>query len=203
MQPRPAALIAHLIARKPFIVRHLIWIRARNRTSGVLEDIGLWTGDDHQEIVVDGVTRTYYGAGGIAQMEALTSGVGTDIRRARLSLSPMAPEVEIAIRGYDVRQALVEIHRLLIDPETMQAIGSPVRRLSGWIDGVEMTVAGGANEMRCEVTIVTSSRAGTRTLSLKKSDATQRLRKTASGVDDRFYQYADLSGAVPVRWGEK
>lgn len=201
MQSRPAALTDHLTARQPFIVRHLVWISARNRGSGAVETIGLWTGDDHQDITVDGTVRTYYGAAGIARMEPLTCGVGTDVRRTRLSLSPMAPEVEQAIRGYDVRQAPVQIHRLLVDPETMRSIGTPVLRLVGWIDGVEMTTAAGGEEWRCEVTLVTSARAGTRSLSLKKSDASQRLRKTASGAEDRFYQYADVSGAVPVRWG--
>ena len=34
MQFRPAALRAHLAARKPFAVHYLMWITARNRQTG-------------------------------------------------------------------------------------------------------------------------------------------------------------------------
>ena len=203
MQSRPAAVVTHLANRRPFIVRWMIWVEAANRSSGASETMGLWTGDDHEDIVVDGQSRFYFGAGGLVAIEPIAHGVGTDIRTQKATLAPMTPEVEMLIRGYDTRHCPVEIHRLLINPDTMAAIGTPVRRLKGTLETLSLITAEGGREGRAELTIATSARAGTRTLALKRSDATQRRRALPGGGEDRFYQYADISGAVPFKWGEE
>lgn len=203
MQARPTALANHLNARLPILVRWLMWISARNRATGATETLGLWTGEDHQELVVAGQTRTYFGAGGLVGLDPIRAGVGTDIRETRARLSPMTPEVEMAIRGYDVRQAPIEVHRLILNPATMQAVGSPVLRLRGWVNKAVIVTAGDGQEGRCDFTIVSSARAGTKTLSLKKSDASGKLRVLPAGGEDRFFKYTDISGAVPVKWGSK
>lgn len=203
MQFRPAAMRAYLSRRDPFVVQHLVWIAARNRASGAVETIGFWTGEDHREISVGGQTRTYYGAGGLLALEPISHAVGTDIRTVRATLAPMAPEVAMAVRGYDPRQAPVEVHRMLLNPTNYAIIGTPVRRLKGWIDRLELPVSDEGREARCELTIASNARAGTRTLALKKSDASQRLRRLPDGREDRFYRYTDITGAVPLKWGEE
>lgn len=203
MQARPAALTSLLAARSPVIAHQLVWITGRNRATGATQTLGLWTGDDHQDIVVDGQTRSYYGAGSLIAVDPIRAGVGTDVRTTKARLSPLAPEVEMEIRGYDVRQAPVEIHRLVIDPVTMQPVGTPVLRLRGWVNKIEIKTAGDGGEGSCELSLVSSARAGTRKLALKKSDASGRLRKLPGGGEDRFFQFADISGAVPIKWGSK
>lgn len=203
MQSRPTVLSQHLIDRKPILVAWLVWITGRNRVTGAVESLGLWTGDDHQEIAVGGQLRTYYGAGGLVSLDPIRAGVGTDIRETRLRLAPMAAEVEQEVKGYEVRQAPIEVHRLVIDPTTMQGVGGPVLRLRGWINKLNDITAGEGGEGRLDVTVVSSARAGTKTLALKKSDATGQLRTLPGGGPDRFFQYSDVSGAVPVKWGQK
>lgn len=78
--------------------------------------------------------------------------------------------------------------------------GGPVLRLKGWVNKVAEVTSGGVKEGRCDLTIVSNARAGTRTLVLKKSDASGRLRKLPDGREDRAYKYTDISGAVPVEW---
>ena len=200
-------LAAHLAARKPVLIRHMLWIAARNRATGAVEGLGLWDGDDHQDIVIDGQTRTYYGAGGLVSIEPIRHATGTDVRRVRATLAPMAPEVAMAIRGYDPRTAPVDIYRQIYDPETMQPVGGPVRRLKGRISEIELTQPaekdGESDDAACSITIATGTIEGTRGLALKKSDESQKLRALPDGGQDRFYQYADISGKVPVKWGEE
>ena len=43
--------------------RVLLWIEAKNRETGLSEVIGFWSGDDHQDFLIDGEIRTYFGAG--------------------------------------------------------------------------------------------------------------------------------------------
>ena len=202
----PAAA-AHLQARRPIIIRNLIWIIARHRATNANETLGLWDGDDHQVIEIDGQMRTYYGAGGLLQIDPIGHAAGTDVRRVRVSLAPMAPEVQMAIRGYDPRTAPVEIHRLIVDPVTMAQIGQPWRQLKGRISEIEMVNPGDDGEegsnAECRLTIATNAIEGTRGLALKKSDESQKLRKLTDGRQDRFFRYTDISGKVPVIWGEK
>lgn len=205
MRATDPAIAAHLSARKPIIVRHLIWITARHRLTLAPEAIGFWDGDDHHEILVEGETRTYYAAGALIKIDQISHAVGTDVRRLRAKLAPMAPEVEAAIRGSDARTAPVQVHRLIIDPETMAVIGSPVRRLDGRISEIEFSEPDDdGSEAECRVTIATAAIEGTRTLALKKSDESQKLRALPGGAGgDRFFRYADVSGKVPVKWGEE
>lgn len=207
MRVTDPAIAAHLSARKPVLVRHMLWIKARNRATGAVEGLGLWDGDDHQDIAVNGQLRTYYGAGGLVSIEAIRQAKGTDVRRTRATLAPMAPEVAVAIRGYDPRTAPVEIHRQIYDPETMQPVGAPERLLKGRISEIELTYpaekGGESDDASCDITIATGTIEGTRGLALKKSDESQKLRKLPGGRPDRFYQYTDISGKVPVKWGEE
>lgn len=193
---------AHLAARSGRHAHILIWFTAKDRASGALHGTGFWTGADHREFVVGGRPRDYFGAGGLIQLDPVRSVIGTDVQRLNGQLHLPTPEVEMAVRGYDLRQAPVEIHRALFDPVARALIGI-TRRFEGWVDQIEITEATDTEQGSCRLTLVGTARAGTRTLSLKKSDESQKLRKLANGRPCRFYQYADISGAVPIKWGVK
>ncbi|TAG28566.1 MAG: hypothetical protein EAZ40_03425, partial [Rhodobacterales bacterium] len=68
----------------------------------------------------------------------------------------------------------------------------------GIVDEVELSISPDDGKVTCDVTVASSARYLTRTLTLKRSDASQRRRS-----DDRFLRYADVSGEVDVYWGEK
>lgn len=179
------------------VARVLVWVRARDRSTGVEATLGLWNGDDTASITVGGVARTYYGAGALLGVDPIVYSAGVQVRMQRVSLSPLSPEVAQAIRGYEPRLAPVEIHRALFDPATMALVAEPHRMFKGWIDDVSITTPEIGGDAMCEVTLASAARALTRTLPLKKSDESQKLR---SG--DRFRRYADISAAVDVYWGE-
>lgn len=197
---------AHLAQRAGRLAHVLVWITARNRATGAQESLGLWSGDDHQDVIIDGVTRTYYGAGGLLDIDQITAKVGLEVRMLQLRMTPTTEEVALLLRGYDARLAPVEIHRALFDPETMALIAPPRRRWKGWADEVSITLGpeddNGLAEGVAVVSIASNARAGTRGLTLKQSDESQKLRGLPGGGADRFYKYTDVSGAVKVKWGE-
>lgn len=198
MKSLPAALVTHLEARAGVVPRVMVWITARNRSTGAAESLGLWSGDDHREIEVGGETRLYYGAGTVLDVEPVVSSATLEVRRHALGLSAIAPEVEQALRGYDPRLAPVEVHVAHLDPGTDGLVADPVRWIVGWIDEVSITRPDPGGEARAEITIASASRALTRTLGRRKSDRS--LRARAAG--DRLRRYADVSGAVETVWGE-
>jgi hypothetical protein len=197
MRDYGTAIETHLAAGEGVAPRHLLWIEAKNRTTGEIEATGFWNGKDTREFVVNGETRTYFGAGALLGIDPIIGSVGLNVRMQRVRLAQVAPEVMQAIRGYDVRLAPVEIHRVHIDPVKGVQIGAPVRVFKGSVDEAPIPKPAVGQEASLEMTLASAARALTRTLTAKKSDAAQRR------IDptDRGREYATISGAVGVFWG--
>ena len=190
---------AAYLAGETAIVSHvLIWILARNRSTGAQEAIGFWTGDDHQTFVVEGQSRTYFGAGDVLEVPPLTSESGLQVRMHSFGLASLAPEVAMALRGYEPRLAVVEVHRVLFYGSTGAQVADPHRVLAGWIDEAQITTPAIGGQGSATITVASSARALTRTLPICKSDAQQRLR-----TGDRFRRHVDVSGSVDVVWGAR
>mgnify|MGYP006969357197 CR=1 FL=1 len=191
---------AFLAERRGHIVRWLLWVTAKNRSTGAAETAGFWTGEDDETFVVDGQSRDYFGAGGFFDLDQITYESGLNVQRQTLRLAPITPEIEQTLRTYDPRLAPVELHMAIFDPDDNSLV-SITRAIKGWIDAApirEDPKARGVVKTVCDLSIVTAARRGTRTVPLKKSDAAQKRR-----AGDRGRRYAAVSGLVPVWWGEE
>lgn len=196
MRTLPAAVAAYLAGRPDAIRVHtLVWLSARDRTTGLVQTMGLWNGPDHQQFDVGGL-RDYYGAGNVLGLDRITYGSGLDVRTHTITLAAISPEVEQAVRAYDPRFAPVEVHGLLIDPVQNIIVGAPWLALRGWVDEVEIRTPAVGSEGGIDLRIASASRALTRTLSLKRGDASQQRRG-----GDRFRRYSEISGATGDTWG--
>lgn len=194
------AELAHLQAREGVRPRLLVWITAKRRDTGAIESVGFWNGADDQDFTIGAETRAYHGAGGLLGMDDLTIETGVRVRRMSAWLATAADEVVSAVMAYDLRLAPVQIHRVLTSPHNYLPIAPPHRIWKGWIDGaVRVTPAKGLSSGRITITLASAAMALTRTLSAKYSDEAMRQR----GNDDRLFRYADVSGVVPIYWGEK
>ncbi|MFN3575364.1 MAG: hypothetical protein ACK4TJ_00030 [Tabrizicola sp.] len=198
MRSFDAATLAQFQGRTALNSRILIWATARNRNTDAPESLGLWTGAQDETFTIDGSPRVYVGAGSVMEIPAMTAQSGVAVRMQRFSLSPLSEEVAALIRTYDPRFGSIEMHRALFDPVTGVLVAEPHRIFKGIIDEIDLPVDPTSGEVRCNVTVASSARFLTRTLPLKRSDASQQLR---SG--DRFLRYAKVSGEVDVYWGEK
>lgn len=174
-----------------------MWIGARDYETGAIETRGFWDGDDHKVFNMTGGARTYYSLKGGFNIPLIQYSKGDTVQSLRISLGPLASYVQDYIRGFIMRNASVEIHSFTRPPNgawTAESI------LIGFIDEVtdsETSVdANGNTTVSYEATVTSESRMGTRTLSLKKSDATQRL----INPNDRGRRYSSISGEVKVIW---
>ncbi len=190
----------HLASRAGVRPRLLVWIVANNLSTGLPEPTGFWNGDQDASFSVGGEVRTYFGAGGLLHVDDIGFEVGLAVRKIGVWLSTSAAEVVDAVMGFDVRLARVEIHRLLTDPVSHQPVADPHRVWKGWADGSpRVTPAKGLNPGRITLTVASAALALTKGSPAKLSDAQWRL----SSGGDRILRYADVSGAVPVYWGEQ
>ena len=173
-----------------------IYITARNRTTGLAEEMGLWTGREDISVTIGGDVRTYTGAGPVVMFPPIRTRVGLTVQMQTVKLAALSDEVENAIRLYDSRLAPVEIHVIRFNADTGDFIGVD-RVFRGSIDKAPIITpqkngeGGGAS-----ISIVPSSRSLTRGLTVKRSDESQKLRS-----NDRFFRYADVAGKVERFWG--
>lgn len=192
------ATASHFATSTRMHARALLWIRALNRDTGLPETIGLWNGADHRVFSIAGEDRTYYGAGSLLSVGQITSQIGLKVRTHRVTLSPLAPEVQMLIRGYEPRFAPVEIHRALFDPNSEALIDAPHRRFKGYIDKVAFKTGPKGEKVTVELTLASAARALTIPLSRKRSNETLRARSSGDG----FRKYADVAGTITVKWGQ-
>jgi hypothetical protein len=184
--------------------RIMVWIAARNRLSGDLEGLGLWTGEDTETITVTDLwtgasaTRDFQGAGGLLGVTGLVHQAGLTVRPVRLSLSALDPTVTAAVRLYDARGVRLQIWRRTLSPHTGLQVGVPEPAFKGFVNRapIPRPVAGGIAALELEAVSVV--RLLTVPAGRRKSDAAQRLR-----LDDRFRRYKAVAGSIDVPWGQK
>lgn len=184
--------------RRDLTAHWALWIVARDMATNAPFPVGYWTGDDATSLTVSGQARNYYGAGAALSIEPITYQLGAVVQTQRVSLGPLAPEVRQVLRGYDTRQAPVELHLVTLDPSG--AVTAIERAFKGVMDRFEINEGPiddhGNSTVVCDVELVSDARFLTRTLSLKQSDSSQRLRNAGDG----FRKYADVAGEVRVVW---
>lgn len=199
MRTFPVEIENHLSARRGLRVHALLWITAQNRSSGAKEGLGLWTGLDTIDLVIEGQTRRYYGAGGLLGFEALQSSSEMLERTWSLQISGLHEAAVAAIREYNARLAPVELHSWWHDPDTDRPLADPVREFRGHVMEVSLPTPEPGGESAADLRCVSDAWRLTRGLTLKRSHSA--LRKRAP--DDRFRMNNTTSGTAQVPWGEE
>jgi hypothetical protein len=168
--------LAELQKREGVVSRMLLWITARNRSTGAAESIGLSNCDDVQVFNIGG-NRTYFGPA-IVSHEPVRGGDGLDVRYLNIDVAAFAPEVEEALRTYDARLAPVEVHLAFFSAETRALID--IRRVFlGWLDQVTIGTPAIGGEAIAQLSLASVARAGTKPLPVMRSDASQRARSAS------------------------
>lgn len=189
--------LTYLQSRNGFKAHALLWVEVRNRATGLRVGVGLWTGEEDRDFIIDGGTRTYGGAGAILGLDAIVMQTGLTVRMQRLNLSPLAPEVIAMIRDYDAGLAPAQIHRAMFDPATGNLIAAPRRIWKGVVDSAQIHTAELGGESNVPLVLSSTAQSLTKGLSLTKSDAVQQLRG-----GDRMRRYKGSTGKASVSWGE-
>ena len=198
MRDLDPALLTLLRARRGVRVILLLWIVARDRTTGADVALGFTSEIEDLTVTIGGSPRTYAAAGGALTAEPVVAETGMTVRMQTVRLSGIAPEVNAALRVADPRLAPCELHRIVIDPETGAAVGAPQLLFRGVVDAAPIRTPEKGGRVSVTLTLASATRDMTRGLSLKWSDASQQRR---SG--DRLLQYADVSGETDVWWGAR
>lgn len=180
--------------------RVLFWIEPRNRSTGAREGLGLWNGDDHQDFVVEGETRTFFGAGNVLGLQPIRSVTGLDVIYHSIELPPFTDEVRIILDQYDGHLAPVRIYSLALDVDTMEPLAAPIRFVKGTLQEAPKTlppVLGTTSKYVLK--IASNARRLTQGLPIYRSQ--NWLERRASG--DLGREHIGVSPDWVVPWGEE
>ena len=185
--------------------RIMVWIAARNRLTGDIEALGLWSGEDTETITVTDMwtgapaTRVFHGAGSLLGISPVQHEAGLSVRPVRLSLSALDAAVIDAVRVYDPRGARVQVWRRTLSPETGLQVGVPEPWFKGFCNKAPIPRPEPGGEAILEMEVVSTARLLTIPNGRRKSDAAQRARDSS----DRFRRYKAIARTIDVPWGEE
>jgi len=161
-------------------------------------------GEDVITNIVDGetlqtVSRNYYGDNApIVKMDPIPMKIGLSVDTTQVVLNHLHPAVQLMTRGYDIRNARVQIHRGYLDPVSMLLASAPRCRRLGQVNTNPTRIPEVGGQGDTTLRIVSHTRELTKTNPAKRSDETQRLRD-----GDRFRRYSGTAGMWDIFWGEE
>src|SRR5690606_5626327 len=95
------ATASYFAQRADFHGQILVWFTVRKRTTGAVEAIGFWSGADDRDFMIDGQSRTYYGASEFLSMDPIRRQLGIKTRTQRITFSAVSPVMMVLKSQYD------------------------------------------------------------------------------------------------------
>lgn len=184
--------------------RDLVWITARNRSTGAPVGIGFWLdAGDVSFNVMDALTgstvsRSFNG-GALLSVGEIENVSDLSVITVNLEFSAFDPAVELAMRTHDVRLAPVQIYTLLLDPSTGVPVAAARARFVGVID--EAPVTDGKEGEGAVVRMVAASQS--RELSRVNMDVRSHDSQLARASGDAFYKDTATVGEWDIAWGQE
>jgi hypothetical protein len=150
--------VAALAARR-LMPRDFLTITARDRETGDPVTVGFWSDlANVSALVIDPetgspVSRDFYGSGSLISISDIPAIVGVSVETVTITMSQLHDQVEEAIRLYDCKQARVEIHTGLLDPDSRKLVDPAEPLFVGFVDRIEIRTPAeggdGAAVLRC------------------------------------------------------
>jgi hypothetical protein len=186
------------------VPRRFVWIKGKSFDTGVINPIGLWTGDDDINItVVSGITglpeaRTYYGGLNL-QVSPIARTADLTIQTVTITIGQIAPVAQQLVRGYDLRLAPVEIHDMAFDTVTRQPSAAPEIAFLGITDGAPIKTPAVGQDGNVEISAISAAIAMLEHTNPAKSSYEGQKRRSG----DEFGLYSSTVANWQIPWGQK
>lgn len=193
-------------ANRTLITRNLVFVQPKSFSDGTLQDFGFWDGLGNVSFdVVDGitletVTRDFTARGAVLSVGDIQISDALNVVSVSVGLSQLNADVENAVRGYDMRNAPIQIYRALFDTTNPRALIAPARsRFVGFVNTAPLTTASEGSAGGLVLNCVGCTAELTRTNTDLRSNESQQRRSSGDG----FFQWVAATGQVQIFWGEK
>ena len=194
---------ATALAARRLAPRDFLTITARDRSNGESVTVGFWSDLANVDaLVVDPDSgapdlRTFHGAGSLISISDIPAVVGVSVQNVTITMSQLHEQVEQAIRLYDCKQARVEIHTGLLDPDSKKLIDPAERIFVGFVDHIEIRTPRENEDGAAVLTCTSGTQELLRSNPATRSHEDQQVR--APG--DAFFKDAAVCGEWRHNWG--
>lgn len=181
---------------------YFLWVEAKNRSTGAVEAMGLWSGDEDVTISVRTPTgglasRAYLGGcnlsvSGLQYVADLTDNPIT------ASMSQIAPATQQMVRGTDVRLAYCEVHGTTWNGGALSS--NPDLLWIGIVDDVQIGTPEAGGEGGIALTIRSEIMSQLTAINPAKSSDSHQKRRAPN---DRFSEYSGTIKSRKVQWYEE
>ncbi|KQS79716.1 hypothetical protein ASG25_21915 [Rhizobium sp. Leaf384] len=201
----PAFYTALVNARERGIVpRKLVSITGTLLTSMTPKIVSFWSENDDESITVTSgltgltETRLFYGGVGL-DVGPIPRVTDLTVQTVTVGASQIAPAIQEAVRGMNIRLAKVEIWDALLDPGSRLLAAAPALVWIGEVDGspIETPGIGGQGSVK----IKTNSDAIS--MLTRKNPAKSSAEEQKKRQDDDFGKYAGAVKNWKPNWGQK
>jgi hypothetical protein len=199
MRQLPVELTTYLNTRQGVRIHRLLWLKVKNRETGEIEEHGMWSGLDHREFVVDGVTRLYYGFGQFISWGDLKSEATLNIRTLAVTMPNISPEIALVLRQFDPHLAPAEVHLTAFSTDTNNLVSPPYKVFDGWIDTAPIKDGAKNGQGSAVINMIGHTRILTKVLAVRRSNESQNQRQAG----DLFFKDVGITGKVNTPWGQK
>lgn len=185
--------------------RDFAYFWPRDLDTGATVQFGFWSGIGNYSASVEdadtgaATTRSFIGGGNLLSISPIVYSMGFEAKSLQMTISGIAPAGVSMVRGYDMRRARVDIYRGIFTPGTLAQIDRAPCRLTGFVDGSEITVPEEGGEGGIILTLRQHTAELRRVSTEKRSDASQRLRD----ANDDFYQHTASVGDWEIVMGRR
>lgn len=204
---RPLDIVTQLAVRdrSRIIPRNFVAITVRTLDGDEPVRFGFTDfGEDVITNIIDGesglpTSWTFLGdSAPIQGMDPVPYKIGVEIDTTEVVLSQLHPGVQSMVRGHNCRNAKVQIHRGLLDPESMLLVAAPRCRRLGQINGTPIVTPGVGGSGSVTLRIVAQSRELTRVNPVRAGAEFYQRRS-----DDQWGKHTGTAGLWPIWWGEE
>lgn len=198
-----AAVLAAL-QKGAIVKRVFVWITAYDLITNAPVSTGYWNDVGNVgATVIDADTltstvRTYSGSKKLTSIDTIPLTDDLSVRNVKVTLNILDDAVNNFVRGNNLRNARIQIHRGIFDPANFALVAPAELDFVGFVDGAPINTPAIGGEANCELACVSHTRELTRTSADTRSDESQKARHGG----DRFYKYASVMGQRQIFWGE-
>jgi hypothetical protein len=202
MREMSAENYAALQARR-LVARDFLWLVVRTLDTGLPFGYGFWSdvGNVNAQVLNPDTglaeSRNFEGSGSLIQISDIPLVANLTVQNTTISMSQIDEGVANIVRGYDLKQARVEIYRGLFDPDTRQMVAPAFSRFIGFVDNVVITTPKEGEEGSVELTCASHTQEVTRSNPDTRSQDSQALRLSGDG----FFKDTTTVGDWEFFWG--
>jgi hypothetical protein len=193
------------LQERRLVARDFLWIKAREIDSDAPFEYGFWSdvGNVAAQVLNPNTglpeTRNFEGSGSLIQISDIPLVSNLSVQNATISMSQIDEAVANLVRGYDLKQAVVEVYRGLFDPNTRQMVDAAFPRLVGYVDDVDIVTPKEGEAGSITLTCAPHTQETTRSNPDTRSHDSQLLRDPT----DDFFRDATTVGDWEFFWGRK